>query len=144
MGHYEEIEDCRLGWQFLNDKISCHQKLCHPIQSDMPACDTDKHECVADENGVKWRPIILQHRSNGGIPLNQYDCLVNNYDSCTYGADPPVEGADFINLKDFESYQIDGKYHMKMVWSYGESVEWKQGPVFICEPLESVRQCLQV
>ena len=41
----------------------------------MPDCNTDKHECVADENGVKWRPIILQYRSNGGIPEDQYKFL---------------------------------------------------------------------
>ena len=97
----------------------------------MPACVTDKQECVADENGVKWRPIILQYRENGGIPQDQYDCLFKNYDSCTYGADPPVEGRDFINLMNFESYKIDDKYHMKMVWSLGESVEWKQGSVYL-------------
>ena len=31
----------------------------------------------------------------------------------------------------FESYKIDDKYHMKMVWSLGESVEWKQGSVYL-------------
>ena len=97
----------------------------------MPACETDKPECLADENGVKWRPIILQYRENGGIPQDQYDCLYKNYDSCTYGADPPVEGRDFINLKNFESYKINDQYHMKMVWSLGESVEWKQGSVYL-------------
>ena len=35
-----------------------------------------------------------------------------------------------MNLKDFGNYQIDGQYHMKMVWSLGESVEWKQGLVY--------------
>ena len=97
----------------------------------MPSCVTDKQECLADENGVKWRPIILQYRENGGIPQDQYDCLYKNYDSCTYGADPPVEGRDFINLKNFESYKINDQYHMKMVWSLGESVEWKQGSVYL-------------
>ena len=102
----------------------------------MPSCVTDKQECLADENGVKWRPIILQYRENGGIPLDQYDCLFKNYDSCTYGADPPVEGRDYINLMNFESYKIDDKYHMKMVWSLGESIEWKQGSVYLfCELL---------
>ena len=101
----------------------------------MPACTTDRPECLADENGVKWRPIILQYRENGGIPQDQYDCLFKNYDSCTYGADPPVEGRDFINLMNFESYKIDDKYHLKMVWSLGESIEWKQGSVYssLCE-----------
>ena len=97
----------------------------------MPACETDKPECLVDENGVNWRPIILQYRENGGIPQDQYDCLYKNYDSCTYGADPPVEGRDFINLKNFESYKINDQYHMKMVWSLGESVEWKQGSVYL-------------
>ena len=60
------------------------------------------------------------------MPLDKVECLEDNYDTCTIGTDPPVEGADYVNLKDFASYQIDGQYHMKMVWSLGESVEWKQ------------------
>jgi len=58
--------------------------------------------------------------------MDKKECLERNYDSCTLGSDPPVEGADYVNLKDFENYQIDGQYHMKMIWSFGESVEWKQ------------------
>ena len=39
------------------------------------ACTTDKHECIADDQGTKWRPIILQYRENGGIPANLYNCF---------------------------------------------------------------------
>ena len=28
---------------------------------------------------------------------------------CSYGADPPIDGKDFINLNNFNQYQIDGK-----------------------------------
>ena len=37
-----------------------------------------------------------------------------------------MEGVDYINLNDFDQYQIDGKYHLKILWDFGESVEWKQ------------------
>ena len=58
--------------------------------------------------------------------MDQFDCLKRDYETCTFGTDPPIAGADYVNLKDFGNYLIDGKYHMKMVWSLGESVEWKQ------------------
>ena len=58
--------------------------------------------------------------------MDQFDCLKRDYETCTFGADPPIAGADYVNLKDFGNYLIDGQYHMKMVWSLGESVEWKQ------------------
>ena len=93
----------------------------------MPACTVDHHECITDSQGVKWRPLILQYRANGGIPLDQYDCIYKSQNTpCTYGSDPPVVGRDYINLLNFDGYQIDGKFHMKMLWSYGESMEWKQ------------------
>ena len=93
----------------------------------MPSCTTDQHECILDDQGTKWRPLILQYRENGGIPLDQYDCIFDSQTPpCSYGADPPLAGRDYINLNNFDGYQIDGKYHMKMIWSLGESIEWKQ------------------
>ena len=93
----------------------------------MPACTVDQHECISDDHGVKWRPLILQYRANGGIPHDQYDCIYKSQNTpCTYGSDPPVVGRDYINLLNFDGYRIDGKFHMKMLWSYGESMEWKQ------------------
>ena len=93
----------------------------------MPTCTIDQHECISDDQGTKWRPLILQYRANGGIPVDQYDCIFNSQTTpCAYGSDPPVEGRDYINLNNFDGYQMDGKFHMKMLWSYGESMEWKQ------------------
>ena len=93
----------------------------------MPACTVDQHECISDDQGTKWRPLILQYKANGGIPTDQYDCIYQSQTTpCSYGADPPVAGRDYINLNNFNGYQIDGKYHMKILWSYGESMQWKQ------------------
>ena len=93
----------------------------------MPACATDKHECILDDQGTKWRPIILQYRENGGFPLSQYDCIYESQTTpCSFGADPPLAGRDYVNLNNFDGYLIDGKFHMKMIWSLGESIEWKQ------------------
>ena len=93
----------------------------------MPTCTIDQHECILDDQGTKWRPLILQYRANGGIPIDQYDCIFNSQTTpCAYGSDPPVEGRDYINLNNFDGYQMNGKFHMKMLWSYGESMEWKQ------------------
>ena len=84
-------------------------------------------ECISDDQGVKWRPLILQYKSNGGIPTDQYDCIFKSQTTpCSYGTDPPQDGADYINLNSFASYAIDGKYHMKMMWDFGESLQWKQ------------------
>ena len=31
-----------------------------------------------------------------------------------------------MNVNNFAQYQMDGKYHLKILWDFGESVEWKQ------------------
>ena len=50
------------------------------------------------------RPLILQYRVNGGIPINQQDCIFNSQTTpCTYGADPPIDGRDYINVNNFEN-----------------------------------------
>ena len=59
---------------------SCNSQYCAGAIEDTEACSvasctTDKHECIADSQGTKWRPIILQYRENGGIPKDQYDCI---------------------------------------------------------------------
>ena len=41
-------------------------------------CETDKAECLLDENGTKWRPLILQYRENGGFNKSLKDCLENS------------------------------------------------------------------
>ena len=45
---------------------------------------------------------------------------------CAINANPQRDGVDFINLNNFAQYQIDGKYHLKYRWDFGESIEWKQ------------------
>ena len=41
---------------------------------------------------------------------HQFETLCKSQNNpCTYGADPPVAGKDFINLNNFAQYQIDGK-----------------------------------
>jgi len=59
---------------------SCLSQYCAGAIEDIEACSvasctTDKHECIADGQGTKWRPIILQYRENGGIPQNLYNCI---------------------------------------------------------------------
>ena len=112
---------------------TCDMDLCLGLKeqtekcSGQAACDTDKHDCIADSNRVKWRPLVLQWRKNGGFPMDKYDCIINSQTTpCTVGADPPIAEEDYLNLNDFAQYQIDGKYHMKILWDFGEAVEWKQ------------------
>ena len=93
----------------------------------MAPCPTDKHACITDDNGIKWRPLVLQWRKNGGFDLENFDCIRNSQSTpCTVGADPPRNEQDYVNLNDFDQYAIDGKYHLKLQWDFGESIEWKQ------------------
>ena len=45
---------------------------------------------------------------------------------CATNANPQRDGVDFVNLNNFAQYQIDGKYHLKYRWDFGESIEWRQ------------------
>ena len=45
---------------------------------------------------------------------------------CAINANPQRDGVDFVNLNNFAQYQIDGKYHLKYRWDFGESIEWRQ------------------
>ena len=106
----------------------------------VPECTTDKHECISDDQGTKWRPLILQYKENGGIPINQQDCILNSQTTpCAYGADPPIAGRDYVNLNNFDDYAINGKFHMKMTWSLGESMEWRQEEsIFVANNVQTV------
>ena len=90
-------------------------------------CTTEEKKlpCVADENGVRWRPLYRQYRSNGGIPKElEMDIRWN---TGTYNANPPKDGQDYVNFIGYEdNMTVNDKYHLKLLWSKGESVTWKQ------------------
>ena len=45
---------------------------------------------------------------------------------CTYGANPPVNGKDFINLNNFDQYQIDGKECNTTVPTYNFTLIYRE------------------
>ena len=45
---------------------------------DLAPCVSDRAECIKDENGTKWRPLVLQYRENGGFSKDLKECLENS------------------------------------------------------------------
>ena len=92
---------------------------------DSCGAEDQKLPCVADENGIRWRLLYRQWRTNGGIPREHEDSILAN-EGFTFGANPIQEGHDYINFVGFDSYKKDDFFNLKLVWSNGESITWKQ------------------
>ena len=110
----------------------CENELCTGAKVETESCgfadcteEEKKLPCVADENGTRWRPVYRQWRSNGGIPRVHEDDIISN-EGFTFQANPPKNGKDYVNFFGFDNYKIDEKFHMKLIWSAGESITWKQ------------------
>ena len=111
---------------------SCGGRLCPGDGTQQDNCgfadcteDEKKLPCVSDDNGLRWRPVYKQWRSNGGIPIEHEDDILSN-SGFTYNANPPKDGLDYVNFANYENMAVNGEWHMKMIWSKGESITWKQ------------------